>query len=56
MVQSVELLALDFGSGHDLRVMGSSPVSGFTLSKDLPEIPSPSNSLGHSYAHSKINK
>ena len=28
MVQLVECLDLDFGSGHDLRVMGLSPVSG----------------------------
>ena len=28
MVQSVKRLTLDFGSGHDHRVMGSSPVLG----------------------------
>ena len=32
MAQSVEHWTLDFGSGHDLRVMGSSPVSGTVLS------------------------
>lgn len=26
--QQVECLSLDFGSGHDLKVKGSSPVSG----------------------------
>lgn len=31
MAQSVKHLALDFGSGHDLRVVGSSPVTGSTL-------------------------
>ena len=32
MVQSVKHLALDFGSGPDLRVMGSSPALGSMLS------------------------
>ena len=32
MAQSVEHLTLDFGSGHDPRVMGSSPASGSELS------------------------
>ena len=31
MAQSVGDLTLDFGSGHDLRVMGSSPASGSVL-------------------------
>ena len=31
MAQSVECPALDFGSGHDPRVMGSSPESGSAL-------------------------
>jgi len=30
--QSVKCLTLGFGSGHDLRVMGSSPESGYALS------------------------
>ena len=32
MVQLVECLTLDFGSGHDLRVMGLSLASGSMLS------------------------
>ena len=32
MAQAVERLLLDLGSGHDLRVMGWSPMSGFLLS------------------------
>ena len=32
MAQSVERPTLDFGSGHDPRVMGSSPTLGSTLS------------------------
>ena len=31
VAQLVEHLTLDFGSGHDLRVMRLSPGSGFTL-------------------------
>ena len=31
VAQSVECLTLDFGSGHDPRVLGSSPVSGSLL-------------------------
>lgn len=31
MAQSVECLTLDFGSGLDLRVVGSSPASGSAL-------------------------
>ena len=31
MVQLVEHLTLDFGSGHDLKGMGLSPVSGSVL-------------------------
>ena len=31
MAQSVEYLTLDFGSGHDLRVVRSSPASGSAL-------------------------
>ena len=32
--QSVERLTLDFGPGHDARVVGSSPVAGSMLSVD----------------------
>ena len=32
MAQSVERLTLDFSSGHDPRVLGSSPMSGSVLS------------------------
>ena len=32
MAQSVEHPTLDFGSGHDLRVLGSSPTSNSMLS------------------------
>jgi len=32
VAQLIEQLALDFGSGHDLRVLGSSPASGSVLS------------------------
>ena len=31
MAQSFEHPTLDFNSGHDLRVMGSSPVSGSVM-------------------------
>jgi len=31
VAQSVKHLTLDLGSGHDLRVMGSSPASGSAL-------------------------
>ena len=31
MAQLVKCMNLDFGSTHDLRVVGSSPVSGSTL-------------------------
>ena len=34
MAQLVKHLILDFGSGHDLRVMGSSPGLGPVLSRD----------------------
>ena len=56
VAQSVECMTLDLGSGHDLRVVGSSPVSGSTLSMDVdslslsPSTPSPAHML------SKIKK
>ena len=31
MAQSIKHLTLDFGSGHDLKVMRSSPMSGSAL-------------------------
>ena len=31
---SVKYLTVDFGSGHDLRVMRLSPTSGFTVSME----------------------
>ena len=34
VAQSVECLTLDFSSGHDLRVVGSSPASGSVLSTE----------------------
>jgi len=34
VVQLVKRLALDFGSGHDLRVLGSGPVLGSVLSEE----------------------
>ena len=34
MAQSVEYLTLDFSPGHDLRVVGSTPVSGSTKCRD----------------------
>ena len=54
-VSQLKRLALDFGSGHDLRVLGSSPVLGSLLSVEsawdsslllfLPLSPSLSNKL-----------
>ena len=37
MAQSIKCRTLDFGLGHDLGGMGSSPVSGSVLSKELIE-------------------
>ena len=37
VAQSVEHLTYDFGSGHDLRVVGWNPVSSFTLSREPAE-------------------
>ena len=34
VAQSLKHPALDFGSGHHLRVMGLSPVSGSVLSRE----------------------
>ena len=35
MAQSVDYLTLDFDSGHDLRVLGSSPMSGSIVSMEF---------------------
>ena len=35
MAQLVKQLTLDFGSGHDLRVLGSSSASGSKLSREF---------------------
>ena len=37
MAQSVECLTPDFSSGHDLRVMRSSPVLGSVLGVEIPQ-------------------
>ena len=37
MAQLVECPTLDLSSGHDLRVMGTSPMLGFTLSGESAE-------------------
>ena len=53
MAQSVECLTLGLGSGHDLGVMGSSPMRGSTgslLEILSPSAPAPAHTL------SKINK
>ena len=41
VAQSVKCPTLDFGSGHDLVVVRSSPIWGSTLSKELLKILSP---------------
>ena len=53
MVQSVKCPTLGFGSGHDLRVLGSSPASGSPLSGSLLVSPSlcPSPPLMRMHAH-----
>ena len=54
MAQPVEPLTLGFGSGHGLKVLGSSPAWGSALRQSLPQIFSPSSSL--SLSLSQINK
>ena len=61
MAQSVKHSTLDLGSGHDLRVVGSSPMSGSVLSVESAWdslSPSPSAPLTYtsSSALSQINK
>jgi len=41
VVQPVECPTLGFGSGHDLRVVRSSPVLGFELSEESTEVSLP---------------
>ena len=48
--QSVKYLILGFGSGNDLRVLGSSPAMGSVLSMSLLEILSPSPAPPSTYA------
>lgn len=55
VAQLVKHLTLDFGSGHDLRVVGSRPVSGSLLSGSLLEIlflPLPLRLHAHIYTQS----
>ena len=59
MAQSVKRPTLDFGSGRDLRVVGSSPMSGSMLSKESAgnsfPVPCPA-ALVHALALSLSNK
>ena len=58
MAQLVEFLTLDFGSGHDPRAVGSSPMSGSALSREPAEdslSPSLSLPLPPSYSLSRSN-
>ena len=50
MANLVKHLALDFGSGHDLRVITSSPVSASMLGVDLAE-----ESLSTPYPYSLLS-
>ena len=58
VAQSVEHLTLDFCSGHDPRVVGSSPMSGSVLNVELARDPSllPSAPLVHSLSLSLSHK
>jgi len=51
VAQSVEHPTFDFGSGHDLRVLGSSPESGPMLSTEFAWL-----SLSPSASPTQINK
>ena len=58
---SVEHLTLDFGSGHDLGVMGLSPVLGSMLSMEpawdsLPLSLCPFSPLPPAHTHSRIEQ
>ena len=58
VAQSVERLTLDFSSGHDLRVMGSSPALGSVLSMEpawnslSPLCSAPAHTHTHTLTHS----
>ena len=54
MAQSFERLALDFGSGHDLKVCGFEPRVGLQADSEEPAWGSlsPSLSLTHTWARS----
>ena len=59
VAQSVKCPTLDFGSGHDLTVMGSSPMSGSVLAVPAWDFLSlalsfcPSPTCTHTYTLSK---
>ena len=56
MDQSVEYWTLDFGSGHDLRVVGSSLILGTTLNKESAfPFHLPLSLLMHTHPLRKIN-
>ena len=59
MAQSVKHLTIGFSSGHDLRVLRSSPVSGSAVMRSLLEIlsssPSPSALPTHALSLSLMN-
>ena len=54
MVQLVKSPTLNFGSGHDLRVVTWNPVWGSALSKFLASLPL-SPSLACVHAHENLN-
>ena len=62
MAESVEQLTLDFASGHDLKVMRSSPASGPSLSVEVkilsfsPSSPSPIHARAPAYVCTHILK
>ena len=59
MAQPVKHLTLDFGSGHDLGIMRSSPQLGSALSRESTQdsvSPSPSASPLHALSLSQIKK
>ena len=56
VAESVKLMTLDFASGHDLRVLGLSPLPDSVLSVESA-CPSPSAlPLAHLLSLSQINK
>ena len=63
MTQSVTWPTLDFGSGHDLRVLRSSPASGSALSRESASVfsvsfcpPTSALSLFLSNKHTNLKK